>query len=720
MRKIAVFLVFTWAAFGQKKAVTLEALQDFRSSAVREVPGDPVWAPDGKTFVYRQGRRLRLYEVAAKRSREVVDLSTLDAAAVSPPAADQYGWENRRVDEATLQWAPRGGEVLYASGGDLFLIGIDGKWKQLIKTPVAERDPKFSPDGKRIAFRRNWDLYVLDVGSGQETRLTSNGSDTVRNGDLDWVYPEELNLGTAYWWAPDSSAIAYLQFNVSGEPLYPHVDLQGARAVLEQQRYPQAGENNPDVRLGVVAAGGGATKWLDVGDTVDSYLIARAGWAADAKNVYVVRTNRIQNQLEFLLYNVDSGKARTAYKESDNYWVNVEGDPLFLKDGKHFLWTSERDGFRHLYLYAMEGGAPKQLTKGNWEVTDVLAVDEAAGRIWYRSTEASPLERQLYRVQLDGGGKQRITAGDGNHRVGMAPVGGAFLDAYSNLSSPPEWTLRDFSGEALATYRAADRRALDEFDLRPTEMVKFTGKDGTLFYGRLIKPSGFDPAKKYPVVVDVYGGPHAQSVRNTWPGVGMDQVFAHDGYVVWEMDNRGTSGRGHAFESAVFRNLGVQELADQREGIQYLISQGFVDARRIGVTGWSYGGFMTLNLMLNAPDLFHAGFAGAPVTNWLNYDTIYTERYMGVPKDSGEAYARTAMPAKAGALVGKLMIAHNIEDDNVLFQNTAQMISALEAAGKRFELALYPQKTHGVSGAPARQMESTMLDFFERTLAPAR
>jgi dipeptidyl-peptidase 4 len=720
MRKTLVFLFCVGAAFGQKKPVTLEALQDFRSTVARDVPGEPVWAPDGKSFVYRQGRRLRVFDVAAKRSREVADLSEMDAAAVTPAAAEQYGWENRRVDEATLQWGPRGGEVLYASGGDLFLIGLDGTWRQLVKTPVAERDPKFSPDGKRVAFRRGWDLYVLDVASGQETRLTANGSDAVRNGDLDWVYPEELDLGTAYWWAPDSGAIAYLQFNVSGEPLYPHVDLQGVRAVLEQQRYPQAGENNPAVRLGVVSAGGGATKWLDVGDTVNSFLIARAGWAADSKNVYVVRTNRIQNQLDFLLYDVVSGKARTAYRESDNYWVNVEGDPVFLKDGKHFLWTSERDGFRHLYLYSMDGVAPRQLTRGDWEVSDLLAVDETAGRIWYRSTEASPLERQLYSVQLDGGGKRRVTMGEGNHRVWMAPLGGAFLDAYSNLSSPPEWTLRGASGEAVAVYRAADRRAMDEFDLRPTEMVKFSGKDGTTFYARLIKPAGFDASKKYPVVVDVYGGPHVQSVRNTWPGVGMDQVFAHDGYVVWEMDNRGSSGRGHAFESVVFRNLGVQELADQREGIQYLLSLGFVDARRIGVTGWSYGGFMTLNLMLNAADLFRAGFAGAPVTNWLNYDTIYTERYMGVPKDNGEAYARTAMPSKAGNLAGKLMIAHNFEDDNVLFQNTAQMISALEAAGKHFELALYPQKTHGVSGASARQMESTMLDFFERSLAPAR
>ena len=720
MRKIAVFLFFVCAAFGQKKPVTLEALQDFRSTAARDVPGEPVWAPDGKTFVYRQGRRLQLYDVAAKKSREVVDLSALDAVALNPPSAERFEWENRRVDEATLQWAPRGGEVLYASGGDLFLIAIDGKWRQLVKTPVAERDPKFSPDGKRIAFRRNWDLYVMDVAAGRETRLTSNGSDTLRNGDLDWVYPEELNLGTAYWWAPDSSAIAYLQFNVSGEPLYPHVDLQKSRAVLEQQRYPQAGENNADVRLGVVSASGGATKWLDVGDTVNSYLIARAGWGADSKSVYVARTNRIQNQLEFLLYDVASGRARTVYRESDNYWVNVEGDPRFLKDGKHFLWTSERDGFRHLYLYAVDGGAPKQLTTGAWAVTDLLECDENAGRIWYRSTEVGPLERQLYSVQVDGGGKRRITAGEGNHRVWMAPVGGAFVDAYSNLSSPPEWTLRGASGEAIAVYREADRRALEEFDLRPTELVNFKSKDGTTFYGRLIKPAGFDASKKYPVVVDVYGGPHVQSVRNTWPGLGMDQVFAHEGYLVWEMDNRGTAGRGHAFESAVFRNLGVQELADQREGIQYLISLGFVDPRRIGVTGWSYGGFMTLNLMLNAPDLFHAGFAGAPVTNWLNYDTIYTERYMGMPKDSGEAYARTSMPPKAGNLAGKLMIAHNMEDDNVLFQNTVQMITALEGADKRFELALYPQKTHGVSGASARQMESTMLDFFKRSLAAAR
>jgi dipeptidyl-peptidase-4 len=280
--------------------------------------------------------------------------------------------------------------------------------------------------------------------------------------------------------------------------------------------------------------------------------------------------------------------------------------------------------------------------------------------------------------------------------------------------------LRNAQGDPLAVYRKADRRSLDEFDVRPTEIVEFRGKSGATFYATLIKPAGFDPAKKYPVLVNVYGGPHGQAVRNAWPGFGIDQVYAHKGYVVWQMDNRGTSGRGHAFETPVSRNLGAIELADQREGIEHLIAMGFVDPARIGVTGWSYGGFMTLQMLLNAPGLFHAGFAGAPVTNWLNYDTIYTERYMGLPKDNGPAYAATSLPPQAGNLKGRLMIAHNLEDDNVLFQNTLQMITALEAAGKQFELALYPQKSHGVGGPAARQMEATMLDFFERSLAPPR
>lgn len=722
MRKLPLIALAVFTAlcvYGQKKPVTLETLNEYRGSTPRGLPGEPVWAPDGKTFLFRQRSALRLYELAKKQARDLVDLAPLDAAATTPPSAERYEWENRRVDEESLQWDAAGKQVLYFSDGDIFLISAaDGQWKQLTKTAGAERDPKFSPDGKRISFRRDWDLYVMNLADGAETRLTANGSDTLRNGGLDWVYPEELSLGTAYWWSPDSKAIAYLQFDVSQEPLYPHEDLRGRRPVYEPQRYPKAGENNPRVRLGVVAATGGVTRWLELGDTVRTSLIARAGWAGSA-HVYAVRTNRVQNQLEILVFDNASTAARVVYKENDPFWINVEGDPVFLQDGKRFVWTSERDGFRHLYMFSAGGGEPKQLTKGAWVVSDIVGVDEHAERVYFRSTEDSPLERQLYSVKLDGTDKRRVTNGAGTHRVSMAPRGAAFLDVFSNLTSPPEATLRTAAGDAIAIYRPGDRRAQEQFEVLPTEIVEFKGRSGVTFYATLIKPAGFDPAKKYPAFVNVYGGPHAQAVRNAWPGFGIDQVYAHKGYVVWQMDNRGTAGRGHAFETPVFRRLGAVEAADQREGIEHLIAMGFVDPARIGVNGWSYGGFMTLNLLLNANDLVRAGFAGAPVTDWRNYDSIYTERYMGLPEENQDGYIAAALPAQAGKLRGRLMIAHNIEDDNVLFQNTLQMISALEAAGKQFELALYPQKTHNVSGAAARQLEATMLDFFERSLKPA-
>jgi dipeptidyl-peptidase-4 len=737
MRKLFYAVLVTVAALGQqKKPVTLESLNEFRASERRSVPSDPIWAPNGKAFLYRQDGKLHLYDLASKQTREIADLRAIESAAQPAPEPERFDWENRRVGEAAIQWSSDGSEVLYEGGGDLFLIHVaSGNWEQLTKTAEPERDPKLSPDGKRVAFRRGWDLYSLNLARRGEVRLTANGSETLRNGALDWVYPEELELETAYWWSPDSRSIAYLQFDTSGEPLYPHADLSGTRAVYEPQRYPQVGQNNPSVRLGIVAASGGETQWLEVGDTVHSYLIARAGWTADSGHVYAVRLNRVQNELEFLVYSTKAGapaktgasnntgastkvgSVSTVYRESDPYWINVSGEPRFLKNGRQFLWTSERDGFRHLYLYSLDGKAPKQLTRGAWEVTDISGVDENAGRVYYRSSESHPLERQLYSVALDGSGKRRITAGAGTHRVVMSPAANAFLDVYSNLTSPPEATLRKADGELIAVYRPADRRAIEQFNLLPTELIEFRSKSGVTLYGTLIKPAGFEAGKKYPAVVNVYGGPHAQSVRNAWRGLSIDQVFAHRGYLVWEMDNRGTAGRGHAFETPIFRNLGAVELADQREGVERLIAMGIADPARIGVRGWSYGGFMTLNMLLNAPDLFHAGFAGAPVTNWLNYDSIYTERYMGLPGENTAGYSASALPPKAGNLKGRLMIAHNLEDDNVLFQNTLQMIAALESSGKLFELAVYPQKTHSVRGADARQMDAAMLDFFERSLA---
>jgi dipeptidyl-peptidase-4 len=709
-RRLLFLILTTLPVFAQKKPVTLESLKDVK----HEVDVAPTWAPDGKTFLFEKDQSLRIYDPSKKTSRELVSIDKLDEAAVKGPEEGAFGWTNRRVEAGGAAFSASGKEVLYSTGGDLFLIQVDtGKWRQLTKTPEAEEDAKLSPDGKIVSFRRASDLYTLEIASGKETRLTHDGSETLLNGELDWVYPEELELGTAYWWSPDSKSIAYLQFDTSREPIVPHEDVLGVRAKYEPERYPQVGENNADVHFGVVPAAGGPTRWLEVGDTRNSYLIARAGWMPDSRNVYVTRMNRVQNRLELLSIGVESNMPTAILREADPYWINLAGDVKFLEDGKRFLWTSEKDGYRHIYLYSNDGKESKQLTKGDWEVRSMF-LDEKNERVLYTSNEGNPLEQHLYSVKFDGSGKQRLDKAEGTHRVLAAQGAPYYLDTVSTLKSPPRTTLHAGDGTELGVYREAEA---NEYDILPTEIVKFKGADGTELYGRIIKPAGFQKGKKYPVIVDVYGGPGVMlPIHNSWRGASMDQVYAHKGYVVWECENRGGMGRGHRFETAIFRNMGAAELADQVAGVKYLVSLGYADEKRIGIHGWSYGGFMTLNALLNAPDVFRCGISGAPVTSWMNYDTIYTERYMGLPKENVDAYKNTALPPKAANLKAKLMLVHNYEDDNVLFQNSLQMTNALQNAGKTFEYMLYSQKTHGVSGAAADQMNAAMLDFFERNL----
>ena len=638
MRKVLLFTLLSASLFAQKKPITLESMNEGRGGGGGRGGGAATWAPDGKTFVTRQGRSLAIYNPATKTSKDLVSTEAMDAAAVRGPVEDgPVDWTNRRASPGGMQWSQSGKELLYATGGDIFLIHVDdGKWDQLTKTPEIEREAKLSPDAKSVAFRRGYDLYAVDVATLKETRLTKGGSETLRNGTLDWVYPEELDLSTAFWWSPDSKSIVYMQFDTAREPLYPHEDVLRVRALYEPERYPQVGENNADVRLGVVPATGGNTKWLEVGDTRNAYLIARAGWMPDSKSIYVLRMNRVQDRLEMLSIGVESGTATTVFKESDPHWINLKGDIDFLKDGKRFLWTSERDGFRHIYVYSNDGKELKQATKGPWEVRSVAGVDAKNNRVFYTSSEGSSLETHFFSVKLDGGDKKRLDTAPGSHSISMGPGGSFYLDTYSTLTQPPRTTLHSGDGAELGVYREADRRQMEEFEILPTEIVSFKGPDGTLLYGKVIKPAGFQPGKKYPAIVSVYGGPGvALPVHNSWSGVSIDQAYAHHGYVVWQSENRGGQGRGHAFETPVFRSLGTTELTDQVAGVKYLISLGYVDADRVGIHGWSYGGFMTLNAVLNAPDVFKCGIAGAPVTNMLNYDTIYTERYMGLPTENG-------------------------------------------------------------------------------------
>jgi len=665
-------------------------------------PSSVAWHRAGTHFAWKERDKLLVYDVGLKKEREVVGYTALRQAASTPPKSEVSGWVNRGVKEQQVQWFPTGARLLVAADGDLFAVDAQsGEWEQLTKSAEAEADPKLSPDGRWVSFRRGHDLHVLDVRSKKVTRLTNDGTATRRNAELDWVYPEELAIPTAHWWSPDSRRIAYLQFDTSGLMVYPHADILNLRPFAEPQRYPQAGTANSVVRLGVVAASGGKTRWLDPPGSGEQ-LIARVTWMADSAEIAVHLLSRVQDRLEVAVIPASGGRARSVVSERSNTWINLRDDFAFLPDEK-LLWGSEAgSGYRHLSVRTGESAKP--ITGGEWEVTDLVCTDAKGGRVYYLSAELDVRERHLYSIGLDGSGKRRLTEARGTHAISMTPDCGSYIDSWSSLTEPPRKSLHDSNGKQIAMLTQPDTSIASTFELLPTEWVDFRGADGTLFHARLIKPAGFSPGKKYPAVVMVYGGPHSQTVRNQWRGADWDQALAHRGFVIWQMDNRGSAGRGHVFEKQLYRRFGKQELADQVEGVKHLVSLGFVDPARVGVYGWSYGGYMTLNSLFNAPDVFAAGVSGAPVTDWRQYDTIYTERYMGLPSENEEGYRASSVVHQAERLKGKLMLVHNFEDDNVLFQHTMRMIDALQKAGKQFELMLYPQKAHSVTGGVKRQM----------------
>ncbi len=716
MRRFAATgLLSVTILFAQKKPVTVEAVVNSPRSALSAI----TWAPDGERFVTIERGEIVLGDVRSGKEKPVIAIDKLQAAAVPALSGGRYDWTNRRVGERDVQWFSDGKHLLVAASGDLFLIDINkSRFESLTQTPEAERDPKLSPDNRYVSFRRGPDLYSLEIASKITFRLTSDGSDTLLNGQADWVYPEELDLDTAHWWSPDSRYVAYLQFDTSHEPVYPQVSLLGARGILEPQRYPKAGEPNADVRIGIVPAAGGETKWMNLGDTRD-YLLARVVWSPSGKAVLAERLNRVQNKLDLMMADTSTGASRVVVHEEDPQWINVKenDEPWFVGEGRQFLWTSERSGFRHIYLYDMAGKQANQLTSGDWEVEGIVGVDEAQRRLYFTSTQDSPTERQLYSVGFDGTGKQRLTKGAGTHAISMSPNAAYYADDYSSLSTPRQRTFYKTNGSEVRTFHTAEPPATEDFDILPTQIVQVKATDGTRLYGRMIKPAGFQAGRKYPAVVIVYGGPGAQYVVNRWQGLNWDQVLAHKGFVVWQLDNRGSTGRGHAFEKVLYHDMGEHELSDQKAGIEYLISQGFVDAARIGLYGWSYGGYMTLYTITHAPGLIKAAIAGAPVVSWRNYDTIYTERYMGLPEEDAEGYNKSSPLASAAALSNtKLLMVHNVEDDNVHFQNSVQMAQALEKAGKQFFMVVYPQKTHNVSGPEYKQLLEEETAFFEENL----
>ena len=646
--------------------------------------------------------------------RLLVTADKLESVLPAEPGQRTQATGLARRPPAQYQWAPSGDALLFEGPNSLAWFDLKTEsGRALVSGNETIADPKISPDGRYVSFVRGHNLWLVDVADAKERALTGGGSEEIRKGELDWVYPEELDISTAYWWAPDSSAIAYLEMDERTVSRYPLVNFSSYPGEAEMERYPTAGGANPGVRVMVVSASGGEPRAMNTVAETDVY-IPRVNWLPDSKHVAIQRLNREQTVLDLLVADANSGAAHTLLTEKDPCWINVSDDLHFFKDGKRLLWSSERSGYRYLYFYDLEGKQLAQLTKGEWEVTAVNAVDEVRHLVYFTGTEKSPTERQVYRVGIDGTGFKRITTNDGMHLASFSPDGTAFVDQYSNAMTPPRQDVYHGDGSKIATLNENKVAELSEYHFSPVEFLTVKARDGVELNALMIKPPDFNPQHKYPVLVYTYGGPHAQVVLNAWTGNNFlwHQLMAQKGYIIFSLDNRGSAGRGHVFEEPIHLHMGAQELSDQRDGAAYLKSLPYVDGNRIGIWGWSYGGHMTLHAMFEASDVFKVGFAGGPVTDWLFYDTIYTERYMGLPQKNAQGYKDSSPVKYAGQLKGKLLIAHGTGDDNVHFANTLSVLNELIAAGKYVEVMPFPGRGHGVSDPPARLVLMTRVTQF--------
>jgi len=696
------------------------------------------WSPDGKRISYleNQASKVEMWtmDAATGEKKILVKSSTLDLVMQPPQTKAIQSTGLGRVQAENYIWSPTGDALLFIGGKNLVLLDLKTMSPKPLVSGAGDSsgdiaDPKFSPDGKWVSFVRDFNLSIVNLASGETKALTAGGSEEILKGQLDWVYPEELDNTTAYWWSPDSSKIAYFEMDERPVTRYPILDMSSTVGATYYTRFPQAGEANPIVRVGVVSIEGGETQWMDTGADKDVYL-PRVVWLRDSRRVAIERLNRAQNRLHLLFADAATGASQTILTETDKYWINIADDLYFFSDNKRFLWSSERTGFRHYYLYDLSGRQIDQLTSGDWTITgnggfgpgtdSHPSVDEARGLIYFTSNKDDLRGTQLYRLSLQDKTITRITREEGDHTVLISPDTSAFVDTASNAMTPPRQDLYRADGTRAGVINENKASELADYQLSPVEFVDLKADDGAKLCASIIRPPNFDAARKYPVIVDVYGGPQVQYVRNEWGGASFLwlEMMAEKGYIIFSLDNRGSYARGHAFETSIYHQLGKIELEDQLTGVKYLKSLAYVDPARIGIWGWSYGGTMTLEAMFNAADVFKAGVSVAPVSDWKLYDTIYTERYMARPQDDPGGYQDSSPVNQAAKLRGKLMIAHATGDDNVHFANTSEVINELILAGKYpSSLMIFPGRGHSISDLPARiGLFRGITDFFLNNL----
>jgi dipeptidyl-peptidase-4 len=698
-------------------------------------------SPDAQRVTFLQGKaddkdRLDLweYDIRTGKTRVLVDSRAL--VPNEGPLSDEERQRRERQRISALSgiveylFAPDGSALLFPLGGDLYYYDLrapaERAARRLTSTSEAETDAKISPLGHYVSFIRAQDLFVLDLRSGQERALTTDGGGAIKNGMAEFIAQEEMARSTGYWWSPDERRIAYARVDESPISEQQRLEIDADEISVYTQRYPAAGTSNARVDLRSIELASGTVTRLDLGSEGDIYL-ARVDWLPDSRYVAAQRQSRDQRRLDLLKIDVASGNARTLLTETSNTWVDLNDELTFLSKSSQFIWASRRSGYQHLYLYDLNGQLIRPLTAGNWMVVGdggtraLLDVDEARERIYFMANKESPLERHLYAAPLRGKfPPSRITEEPGWHTVAVSPNHKFFLESYSNPERPPRVQLRRIDGGVIKTL--IDNSLNDSHPYAPyreahvpTEFGTLRASDGQTLNYQMLKPTHFDPAQKYPVIVDVYGGPGVQNVRRAWGPQFFRQVLAQSGYIVFTLDNRGSGFRGVAFESVIHQRMGQVEVADQVEGVTFLRSLPFVDPQRIGVFGWSYGGYMALMCLLTAPDYFQAGVSGAPVTEWRLYDTHYTERYLGLPQQNTAGYDASDVLPYAAALRVPLLVMHGMADDNVLFTNSTKLFKRLQDLDKPFDMMAYPGSKHSVlrhadTGAHAYEMIKRFFD----------
>ncbi|KPK62478.1 MAG: hypothetical protein AMS21_07520 [Gemmatimonas sp. SG8_38_2] len=715
---LAASVVLAVPSYAQVPELTVESIyrsQDFDAEQV-----EVLWMEDGRYYTVveedDQGRT-DLYRIEiASGARQLLIRGT----ELMPPGADrpvrisEYAFS---ADNSKLLIATERETIWRRSSKAIYYVW---NFATSTLTPVStepgyQQYAKFSPDGSRVAFVRDNDVYVTELTGGAETRLTSDGGENIINGTTDWVYEEELSLVDGFRWSPDGQRIAFWRFDQSPVETFYLIDEMTLYPELKPVRYPKAGTDNSQVRLGVVEIASGRTTWIDASTVSQDGYIARMDFATSPDEIWFQRLNRHQNTMDLVIADVRSGESRTVMTDRDNAWLSINV-PTWIKDGREFVYLSERDGFAQLYLYARDGREIRKLTTENWDVLGMYGVDEEAEVVYFTGAADGPLVRPLYSIGLDGERFTRISGTRGTHRVSFDPTFTYYVDTYSEAGVPPVQTLRTANGDAVRTLadNAQLKRRLDALGLNLPEFTKVPFDDGLELNAWVIKPPAFDPSERYPLLMYVYGGPGSQTVTDSWGGERYlwHQLLAREGYLVASVDNRGTGARGVNFKKITYMHLGKYESHDQIVSARYFASLPYVDGSRIGIWGWSYGGYMAALSVFKGGDVFRAAISVAPVTHWRLYDTIYTERYMRTPEENPEGYEQGAPQTHAAELESRLLIVHGTGDDNVHPQNSYQLIELLENANKQFEFRIYPNKAHGIRGPETRTNLFTLLTDF--------